>query len=182
MDKNSLKKIRISVSICVPKYLYIYLSIISICKGPERGCSRGHYFLEFLENVRRRQSKQGSIYIQLLETSSVKMKLCFNYPLKLGFTQHGGSFVVQSLSHVQLFVTEWTEHQSSLSFATSWSLLKLMPIESVMPSNHLFLCLPLSSCPQPFQVSESFPMGQFSTDQSIGASVSASVLPMNIQD
>ena len=92
MGKNSKKKkkIRISLSICVSKYLYIYLSIISIRKGPERGCPRGHYFLEFWENVRRRQSKQGSIYTQLLETLSVKMKLCFNYPLKLGFTQSGG--------------------------------------------------------------------------------------------
>ena len=71
-------------------YISIYPSIISIRKGPESGCPRGHYFLEFWENVRRRQSKQGSIYTQLLETSSVKMKLCFNYPLKLGFTQSGG--------------------------------------------------------------------------------------------
>ena len=53
---------------------------------------------------------------------------------------------VQSLSHVQLFATPWTAaHQASLSITNSWSLLKLMPIESVMPSNHLILCrhLPL---------------------------------------
>ena len=49
--------------------------------------------------------------------------------------------VVQSLSHVQLFVTPWTAAcQASLSFTISWSLLKLMSIESVMPSNHLILC------------------------------------------
>ena len=49
--------------------------------------------------------------------------------------------VVQSLSHVQLFATPWTvAHQAFLSFTISWSLLKLMPIESVMPSNHLILC------------------------------------------
>ena len=48
--------------------------------------------------------------------------------------------VVQSLSHVWLFVTPWTAaHQASLSFIISWSLLKLMSIESVMPSNHLIL-------------------------------------------
>ena len=47
-------------------------------------------------------------------------------------------------SRVQLFATPWTEaHQASLSFTISWSLLKLMPIESVMPSNHLILCRPL---------------------------------------
>ena len=50
---------------------------------------------------------------------------------------------VQSLSHVHLFVTPWTAaHQASLSFTTSCSLLKLMSIESVMPSNHLLLCHP----------------------------------------
>ena len=51
---------------------------------------------------------------------------------------------VQSLSHVQLFVTPWPAAcQASLSIANSWSLLKLMSTESVMPSNHLILCLPL---------------------------------------
>ena len=51
--------------------------------------------------------------------------------------------VVQSLSQVLLFVTPWTEaHQASLSFTISWSLLKLMPIVSMMPSNHLILCRP----------------------------------------
>ena len=49
--------------------------------------------------------------------------------------------VVQLLSHVHLFVTPWTEaHQASLSFTSSWSLLKFMCIELVMPSNHLILC------------------------------------------
>ena len=51
---------------------------------------------------------------------------------------------VQLLSHVQLFVTPWTEaHQASLSFTISQSLQKFMPIESVMPSNHLIFCRPL---------------------------------------
>ena len=48
---------------------------------------------------------------------------------------------VQSLSHVRLLVTPWTAaHQPSLSFAISWSLLKLKSIESLMPSNHLTFC------------------------------------------
>ena len=52
------------------------------------------------------------------------------------------------LSPVGLFVTPWTAaRQASLSFTISWSLLKLMSIESVMPSNHLILCRPL--LPQP---------------------------------
>ena len=52
--------------------------------------------------------------------------------------------VVQSLSHVQLFATLWTAaRQASLSFTNSQSLLKLMSIELLMPSNHLILCHPL---------------------------------------
>ena len=51
---------------------------------------------------------------------------------------------VQFLGRVRLFVTPWTAaYQASLSITNSWSLLKLMSIESVMPSNHLVLCHPL---------------------------------------
>ena len=58
---------------------------------------------------------------------------------------------VQSLNHVQLFVTPWTAaHQASLSITNSQSLLKLMSIESVMPPNHLILCLPLLLLPSIF--------------------------------
>ena len=61
------------------------------------------------------------------------------------------SIVVQSLSHVQLFVTPWTAaYQASLSFTTSQSLHKLMSIESVMSSNHLILCHPLPLLPSAF--------------------------------
>ena len=53
---------------------------------------------------------------------------------------------VQSLSHVRLFAIQWTAaRQASLSITNSLSLLKLMSIESVMPSNHLILCCPLFS-------------------------------------
>ena len=55
---------------------------------------------------------------------------------------------IQSLSRVQLFATPWTAaRQASLSIINSWSLLKLMSIESVMPSNHLILCHPLLFLP-----------------------------------
>ena len=55
---------------------------------------------------------------------------------------------IQSFSHVQLFATPGTAaHQASLSITNSWSLLKLMSIESVMPSNHLILCRPLLLLP-----------------------------------
>ena len=93
--------------------------------------------------------------------------------------------VVESFSHGWLFTTPWTiARQGSLSFNMSWSFLKLISIELVMPSNHLFLCHPLLLYLQSFPASESFPMSLlFTSDgQSIGASASASVLPMNIQD
>ena len=55
---------------------------------------------------------------------------------------------VQSLSHVRLFATPWIAAcQASLSITSSWSLLKLMPIELVMPSSHLILCHPLLLLP-----------------------------------
>ena len=58
---------------------------------------------------------------------------------------------VQPLSHVQLFVTPWTAaRQASLSITNSWSVLKLMSIESVMSSNHLILCHPLFFLPSVF--------------------------------
>ena len=95
------------------------------------------------------------------------------------------AFVVQSLTHVRLFVTPWSAiHQASLSFTVSPSLLKLMSIESVMPSNYLILCFSFSSCLLSFPVSGSFLMSQLFAwgDQSIGASASAPVLPMNIHN
>ena len=92
---------------------------------------------------------------------------------------------VQSLSHVQFFVTPWiAAHQASLSITNSWSSLKLMSIELVMPSSHLILCRPLVQLPQSLPASESFLMSQLfaSGGQSIGVSALASFLPMNIQD
>ena len=56
-----------------------------------------------------------------------------------------------SLSRVQPFATPWTAvHQASLSLTNSWSLLKLMSIELVIPSNHLILCCPLLLLPSIF--------------------------------
>jgi len=58
---------------------------------------------------------------------------------------------VQSLRRVRLFVTPWTAaHQASLSITNPQSLLKLMSIKSVMPSNHLILCRPLLLLPSTF--------------------------------
>ena len=93
---------------------------------------------------------------------------------------------VQLLSRVWLFVTPWTAAcQASLSIANVQSLLKLLSIESVMPSNHLILCHPLLLPPSIFfPESGSFPISWLfaSGGQSIGVSASISVLSMNIQD
>ena len=92
--------------------------------------------------------------------------------------------VVQPLSHVRLFETPWTAgHQASLSLIISLSLLKLMSIESVMPSNHLILCRPFLLMPSILPSIRSFSVSWLfvSGGQSIRASASASVLPMNIQ-
>ena len=88
-----------------------------------------------------------------------------------------------SLGHVLLFGTPWTAAcKASLSVTNSWSLLKLMPIESVMPSNHLILCHPLllpSIFPNIWVFSNESVL--FIRCQSAGASTSASVPPMNSQ-
>ena len=58
---------------------------------------------------------------------------------------------IQSLSHVRLFATPWTAaRQASLSFTNSWSLLKFMSVESLMPSNHLILYSPFLLLPSIF--------------------------------
>ena len=92
---------------------------------------------------------------------------------------------VQSLSRVGLFVTPWTAaRQASLSITDSWSLLKLMSIKSLMPSNHLILCNPLVLLPSIFPS-----IRVFSNESvlhirwpNIWISDSASVLPIYIQD
>ena len=67
--------------------------------------------------------------------------LGINLPMEAQFISVSS---VQSLSLIWLFATPWTAaRQASLSITNSWSLLKLMSIESVMPSNHLILCHPL---------------------------------------
>ena len=85
---------------------------------------------------------------------------------------------VQSLSRVRLLATPWTAaRQASLSITNSQSLLKLTPIKSVMPSNHLILCRPLLLLPSSIRA---FPMSGFFTSggQRIGASASASRGPV----
>ena len=68
--------------------------------------------------------------------------------------------VVQSFSRVRRFVTPRTAvHQASLSFTISWNLLQLMPIESIMPYNHLILSPPSPALRLPQHVDQGFPGG-----------------------
>ena len=90
----------------------------------------------------------------------------------------------QSLSRVQPFATPWiAAHQASLSITNSRSSVRLMSIESVMPSSHLILIVPFSSCLQSLPASESFPMSQLFAwgGQSTGVSALASFLPKKSQ-
>ena len=90
----------------------------------------------------------------------------------------------QWLSHVLLFKTPGiAARQASLSITNSQSSLRLMSIKSVMPSGHLILSCPFSSCPQSLPASESFPMSQLfaSGGQSTGVSALASFLPKKSQ-
>ena len=91
---------------------------------------------------------------------------------------------IQSLSRVQLFATpRIAACQSSPSITNYRSLLKLMSIKLVMPSNHLFLCCPFLLLPSIFPSIRVFSSKFFASGgQSIGTSASASVLPVNIQD
>ena len=110
-------------------------------------------------------------------------------------TVHGITKIVthdlatQFSSVAQLCLTLWPHGlacQASPSITNSWSLFKLMSIELVMPSNHLIFCHPLFLLPWIFPCIRVFfflKSQLFSSGgQSIGASASASVLPMNIQD
>ena len=113
-----------------------------------------------------------------LEGVSIAFKKLLNH-LAVQFSS------VQSLSHVQLFVTPWTAGcQASLAITNSWNLPKLMSIELVMPSSYLILCCPLLLLPSIFPSIRVFPMSQLfaSGGQNIGVSASTSVFPVNIQD
>ena len=101
--------------------------------------------------------------MDLLAVQGTLKSLLQHHSSKASILQCSAFFIVQ-LSHpymlllllscfsrVRLFATQWTTaHQASLSITKSWSLFKLISIESVMPSNHLFLCHPLLLPPSIF--------------------------------
>ena len=125
-------------------------------------------------------------FIDILDVFQV---YCLNTPAgsEIGFLDSTPGFKVLFSSSVvpySLWPHGLAAHQASLSLTISRSLLKLMSIESVMPSNRLILCRLLLLLRSIFPTSGYFQMSQFfeSDGQSIGVSASASVLQMNIQD
>ena len=101
-----------------------------------------------LPPIRFKQSSFSTV-VNFLDTSCRLQSTGKKAPIQRQFILRYCS--VQSLSHVQLFVTPWTAAcQASPSITNSQSLLKLMSIESVMPSNHLILCHPLLLLPSIF--------------------------------
>ena len=86
----------------------------------------------------------GSPLPQLLQSDCLSLKPSHVVIWQKGILNFIFVVVVQLLTQVQLFIAPWTvAHQASLFFSISWSLLKLMSIESIMPSNNLILCCPL---------------------------------------
>ena len=81
----------------------------------------------------------------------------WSYNHYIMYITHHTFNLLQSLSHIQLFETPWTAaHQAPLSSTISWSLIKLMPIKSVMPYNHLILCQLLLLLPSIFPSTKVF--------------------------
>ena len=101
---------------------------------------------------------QASSVFSSPSTSSQQRLLLPPQNSRRGCGQDAGGDGVQSLNHVWLFANPWTAaRQASLSFTISWSLLKLMSIEWMMPSNNLILCCPLLLLPSVFPSIRVFP-------------------------
>ena len=101
---------------------------------------------ENLENSAVARDYKRSVFFTVPKKGNAKE--CSDYHT-IALIAHTSKFSsVQSLSRVQLFATPWiAAHQASLSITNSRSLLRLMPIESLMPSSHLILCHPLLLLP-----------------------------------
>ena len=103
-------------------------------------CSAKHLLCALMLNVILRTVQRRKLNLRYIKTPNTKW-----HCLDVIETESESMFLWHQLvvywqSHVWLFVTPWTACQAFLCFTVSWSWLKLIPIESVMPSNHLILC------------------------------------------
>ena len=158
------------------------LAAAAVIQGRQTQVSGSEYREEGtdLEKVLEVKSGAFKVWNEWAQVSE-KETLTMNPDFWLGWVSEWFSSV-QSLSCVWLFVTPWTAaHQASLSINNSWSLLKLMSIELVMPSISSSV-IPFSFCPQSFPASGSFPISQLFTLSGQNFEASASILPMNIQN
>ena len=133
---------------CVSSSLFqiLYIFLVIFCLGAVSNWK----FYPVLQEIFHRVSLYGRNKVQVRTFPGL---LKPRHKCVLGFLCQKTIVVVvfQSLSHVQSFATPQTAaHQASLSFTISWSLFKLMSIESVMLSNHHILCLPLFLLPSIF--------------------------------
>ena len=174
---------------CLSPIPYFMLFLLSykksgadfLCRSPTSSCSSTSWVPP---NALEAPATSRSLYLSFLIYFEMEDK-CFIMLLVSAIQQHQSAmlFAVQLPCRVKLFATPWTTAcQTSLLLPISRGLPKFMSIASVMPSNHLILCVTLFSfCLQSFPASGSFPMSWLfsSGGQSTGAS--ASVLPMSIQ-
>ena len=140
--------------------------------GVQTGASTMVNSVEVLQNIYKGTTTQSSNFTSgYLKKTKVKKK----YALPCCWV------ALQSLSHIQLFVTSWTAaHQASLSITISQSLLKPCPLSRRCHPTISSFVVPFYL--QSFPASGSFSVNQFTSGgQRIRASASASVLPMNIQ-
>ena len=123
----------------------------------------------FQKNIIKKRTQQFKMYVRSTLKDLEPISFWVGPPQSLCLKISS----VQLLSHVRLFATpSIATRQASLSITNSRSSLRLMSIESVMPTSHLIICHPLFFLPQSFPASESFPMSQFfaSGGQTIGVS------------
>ena len=122
------------------KALQLFYLIIFLLQDLDQGTS---LMIQWLRILTPNAGGLGSIPSQGTRSHMPQLRVCM--------LQLKPCSSVQSLSRVQLSATPWAAaRQASLSITSSWSLLKLMSIESVMPFNHLILCRPLLLLPSIF--------------------------------
>ena len=134
-------------------------NMLQSCPSQDHG-SQHNYFLNPFHWIKA----VSGILLDIIWKPSVKSLFCNRSFTKLALNKYVSSYSMsqfnslQSLSCVWLFVTPWTVTcQASLSITNSRSLLKLMSVESVMPSNDLILCCPLLLLPSIFPRTRVFP-------------------------